>query len=398
MRTSARDVRMFCALATGVLMAIGGTALAPRASSTPADPVPRIVSSAVVHNPLVALDTASSTTRVRYSSTSVRGRPTEMTGTVLLPRSTPPRGGWPLAVWNHMTVGAADSCAPSTGHATHPERPRMTSGDLIVGHLLEAGFAVVRPDFEGIGGPGPHPYLIGDSLARSAIDMAVAASRDDARIGRDVVVAGHSEGAVAALFAASRPGTEWQGLRVRGVAALAPPTQVARMLDAASIVPVAGPAINELMGLAALLGYGAAAADPEFEQLMLNGGGLSSAARRLVPQVEKRCYVGLTAPDSFGGLAPTQLLGRRGAELKARLLTILDRNDVAHLQFSPELPVRIEAGTVDTVSPQPFVSELANTYRDAGVRVTYNERFIGHPGVAAEPGATSIARWLVGQV
>ncbi|MCK8613853.1 hypothetical protein [Gordonia sp. C13] len=110
MRTSARDVRMFCALATGVLMAIGGTALAPRASSTPADPVPRIVSSAVVHNTPVALDTASSTTRVRYSSTSVRGRPTEMTGTVLLPRSAPPRGGWPLAVWNHMTVGAADSC------------------------------------------------------------------------------------------------------------------------------------------------------------------------------------------------------------------------------------------------------------------------------------------------
>ncbi|WP_461417582.1 lipase family protein [Gordonia sp. GN26] len=297
-----------------------------------------------------------------------------------------------------MTVGAADACAPSAGHANHPERPRMTSGDLIVGHLLDAGFAVVRPDFEGISGPGPHPYLIGGSLARSAIDLAVAASRVDARIGRDVVVAGHSEGAVAALFAASRPDTEWHGLRVRAVAALAPPTQVARMLDAASGVPVAGPAINELMGLAALLGYGAAAADPGFEQLMLHGGGLSPAARRLVPHVEQRCYVGLTQFDSYGGLAPAQLLGPQGARLKAGLLTILDRNDVAHLRFSPGLPVRIEAGAVDTVSPQPFVSDLVRSYRRAGVQVTYNERVIGHAGVAAEPGgAKEVARWLIGQ-
>lgn len=399
MRTSARHrAKIFCALIAGALMTIGGTAPAPPAFSAPADSVPHIVSSETVHTSVVALDAASSTTRIRYRSTSVRGTPTEMTGTVLLPRSAPPRDGWPLAVWNHMTVGAADSCAPSGGHAGHPELPRMTSGDLIVSHLLDAGFAVVRPDFEGIGGPGPHPYLIGDSLARSAIDMAVAASRADSRIGRDVVVAGHSEGAVAALFAASRPESEWRGLQLRGVAALAPPTQVARMLDAVSAVPVAGPAINELMGLAALIGYGAAAADPDFGQLMLNGG-LSPAARRLVPQVEQRCYVGLTGFDSFGGLAPAQLLGPRGSQLKTDLMSILDRNDVAHLRFSPGLPVRVEAGTTDTVSPQPLVSELVQTYRRSGVRVTYNERLIGHAGVATEPGgAEGVARWLIRQV
>ncbi len=360
--------------------------------------VPRIVDSETVTDPVIALPQAGSTLRVRYSSTSVRGLPTEMTGTLLTPSTRPPAGGWPLAVWNHMTVGAADRCAPSQAHAGHSELPRMTSGDGIVGRLLDAGFAVARPDFEGIGGPGPHPYLIGDSLARSTVDMALAVADHDRRIGRDVVVAGHSEGAVAALAAAARPLSEWGDLRLRAVSALAPPTQVAALLDGASHVPVSGPAINELMGLAALIGYGAAAADPEFDELMSNGG-LSAAASRLRPQVEARCYADLTSPDSFGGLAPAQLLGPRGDEMKAALLKVLRDNDVDQLRFDRGLPVRIDSGTVDTVSPQPLVSGLVQTYRRAGVRVTYSDRFTGHAGVATDrANAATIAAWLIAQV
>lgn len=360
--------------------------------------VPRIIDTESVDDRTVALPQADSTLRVRYTSTSVRGVPTVMSGTLLTPSTPPPAGGWPLAVWNHMTVGAADDCAPSAAHAGHPELPRMVSGDAIVSRLLDAGFVVARPDFEGIGEPGPHPYLIGDSLARSTIDMALAAADHDARIGRDVVVAGHSEGAVAALAAAARPSSEWGRLRLRAVSALAPPTQVADLLDAASHVPVAGPAVNELMGLTALIGSGAAAADPAFDELMDNGG-LSNAARALRPQVETRCYADLTAPDSFGGLAPAQLLGPRGDEMKQALTTILRSNDVARLRFSPDLPVRIDSGTVDTVSPQLLVSGLARDYRRAGVRVTYAARFTGHAGVATDRDtAAVIARWLVSQI
>ncbi|WP_084817350.1 lipase family protein [Gordonia sp. HS-NH1] len=367
-------------------------------SVTVSHAVPRIIDTEMVADRTVALPQADSTLRVRYTSTSIRGVPTVMSGTLLTPPTPPPAGGWPLAVWNHMTVGAADACAPSVAHAGHSELPRMTSGDGIVARLLDAGFVVVRPDFEGIGGPGPHPYLIGDSLARSAIDMALAAADHDPRIGRNVVVAGHSEGAVAALSAAARPSSEWGPLRLRAVSALAPPTRVADLLDGASNVPVAGPAVNELMGLAALIGSGAAAADPAFDELMDNGG-LSARARELRPQVETRCYADLTAADSFGGLAPTQLLGPRGEEMKQRLLTTLRNNDVARLRFSKALPVRVDSGIVDTVSPQPLVAGLVDTYRRSGVSVTYTDHFTGHPGVATDPrNAATIADWLIGRV
>ena len=45
--------------------------------------VPRIVDSETVTDPIVALPQAGSTLRVRYSSTSIHGLPTEMTGTLL---------------------------------------------------------------------------------------------------------------------------------------------------------------------------------------------------------------------------------------------------------------------------------------------------------------------------
>ncbi|GAB44161.1 hypothetical protein GOTRE_060_00690 [Gordonia terrae NBRC 100016] len=407
---SARDTRraggrrpasvfLAAGMACAAVLAGGGPSWAAPAEGAPAvqQVIPRIIDIESVTDRTIALPQADSTLRVRYTSTSVRGVPTVMSGTLLTPSTPPPPGGWPLAVWNHMTVGAADVCAPSAAHAGHPELPRMVSGDAIVSRLLDAGFVVARPDFEGIGSPGPHPYLIGRSLARSTIDMALAAADHDARIGRDVVVAGHSEGAVAALSAAGRPSSEWGHLRLRGVSALAPPTRVADLLDGASNIPVAGPAIDELMGLAALIGSGAAAADPGFDALMENGG-LSARARALRPQVETRCYADLTAPDSFGGLAPTQLLGPRGDEMKRELLEVLRANDVARLRFPPGLPVRIDSGTVDTVSPQPLVSGLVDTYRRAGVSVTYSDHFTGHPGVATDrDNAAVIARWLVAQ-
>lgn len=397
-RTICRTLASVLAVvAIGVPAVPAGAGPSAPAGAGPGSDTPAVLAAEIVAEPPVAVD-AGTTYRLRYSSTSVRGAPTEMTGTLVLPAGRAPAGGWPLAVWNHMTVGAADRCAPSTATPTHPELSRMTSGDRLITHLLHGGFAVVRPDFEGIGGPGAHPYLIGDSLARSAIDAAVAVARYDARIGRDVVVAGHSEGSVAALAAGAQSADQWHGMRLRAVAALAPPTQVATILDALSGVPVAGPAINELVGLAALLGSGAAAADPDFDDL-LRGGGLSRPAAALLGHIEDRCYAELTEPDSFGGLAPAEFFGPRGAEMKAQLVQILEHNDVANVRIPEAVPVRLDAGWVDTVAAQPLVSRLADTYRRHGMSVTYADHPVGHAGVATEPAAASeIARWLIAQM
>jgi dipeptidyl aminopeptidase/acylaminoacyl peptidase len=74
----------------------------------------------------------------------------------------------------------------------------------LLNRWLKAGYAVVQTDYEGLGTPGDHPYLIGVSEGRSVLDMVRAARKLDSSLGKRVVIAGHSQGGHAALWAASR--------------------------------------------------------------------------------------------------------------------------------------------------------------------------------------------------
>ena len=72
----------------------------------------------------------------------------------------------------------------------------------MLGRWLKAGYAIVRTDYEGLGTPGDHPYLIGRSEGHSVLDAARAARKLDSGIGKRVVIAGHSQGGQSALWAA----------------------------------------------------------------------------------------------------------------------------------------------------------------------------------------------------
>ena len=87
---------------------------------------------------------------------------------------------------------------------------------------LKAGYAVVRTDYEGLGTPSAHPYLIGVSEGRAVLDMVRAARKLDRSLGKQVVIAGHSQGGHAALWAGSLAGKWTPELDVRGTLALAP--------------------------------------------------------------------------------------------------------------------------------------------------------------------------------
>ena len=41
--------------------------------------------------------------------------------------------------------------------------------------LVDAGYVVAATDYEGLGTPGVHPYLVGESEGRSVLDAARAA-------------------------------------------------------------------------------------------------------------------------------------------------------------------------------------------------------------------------------
>jgi len=143
------------------------------------------------------LNAAAVAQRILYTSTDVRWKAgiVPVSGTLYLPRGTPPTGGWPLLAWAHGTLGVADVCAPSW--AQH--RPRDAT---YLNRWLEQGFAVVATDYQGLGGPGPHPYLIWEAEGRSVLDSARAAlSAHHGRIANAVVITGQSQGAGSSLGA-----------------------------------------------------------------------------------------------------------------------------------------------------------------------------------------------------
>ena len=89
-----------------------------------------------------------------YSSTSGVGDPVPIfvSGQLLLPKPAAPAGGWPIVAWEHGTTGIAAVCAPSWRGWSSRDRAYLN-------HWLDEGFAVVATDYQGLGTPGPHPYL-----------------------------------------------------------------------------------------------------------------------------------------------------------------------------------------------------------------------------------------------
>lgn len=141
--------------------------------------------------------TAAQSRRILYTSRDVRWNAgiIPVSGTLYLPQGKPPAGGWPLIAWAHGTLGVADSCAPSwTTHA-----PRDAT---YINQWLQQGFAVVATDYQGLGGPGPHPYLIWEAEGRSVLDSVRAALQAyPQRLANSLVITGQSQGSGASLGA-----------------------------------------------------------------------------------------------------------------------------------------------------------------------------------------------------
>lgn len=347
---------------------------------------------------LVRLQAAARTDVVQFRSRDLHGREIVQSGTVAIPHGTPPPGGWPVVSFFHVTTGAGDRCAPSTATADNPELERLTRSDAVATLLVRAGVVVARPDGEGIGTPGAHPYLVGASLARSQADI-VRATRDlHPGAGRRWAAAGHSEGGVASLWSAALGQAMAPELDLRAAAAFAPVTRIREQVDLLRHVPVTGPGVDGLSALAALIITGAAQASPRLAEL-LEHGALSPAATRLLGHVEERCLAELARRDSWGGLAPAQIPGPRFAEARPLFYGVLERNDWRRAALG-SLPVRVDHGALDAVAPIALTEATVLEQRSRGARITYRRWptathvDIANPSQAARE---SVA-WLVEQL
>jgi hypothetical protein len=330
---------------------------------------------------------------VSFPARSIDGAEQEQTGILQLPVSPAPAGGYPIVVFGHMTTGGAASAAPSIGGPGHPEWRRMSQGDMLCQSLVDRGVAVLRPDYEGIGGPGIHPYLIGASLAESMRAMMRARITFDERLGDTWIAAGHSEGAVAALHASAIPEPDPRS-RLAGTAAFAPVTRMDLSIRWATRVAARFPGSGVVSALIALMLRGAATTD-ERMRVLIASEGLSPAAKARWADLDRLCLTELAAPASWGALAPGLIGGRDGAELFGRLFASFRENEVGALTGF-RAPVRIDAARFDEVAPAPLSAALLRRYRNAGVDLTARWWPTHHSGVMhAGQASAQAADWIV---
>ncbi|WP_420383423.1 lipase family protein [Novosphingobium sp.] len=141
---------------------------------------------------------AASGTRLLYMSTSGVGQPAPVlvSGQLLLPKTAMPKGGWPIIAWEHGTTGIADICAPSWRGYSGRDRAYLN-------RWLDEGFAIVATDYQGLGTPGPHPYLLYRAEGYSALDAVRAALQQFAgSLRNQIILVGQSQGSGAALGSA----------------------------------------------------------------------------------------------------------------------------------------------------------------------------------------------------
>ena len=99
--------------------------------------------------------------------------------------------GGPTAV-SGLPVRAHDGCAGGRAQRrgvqsrdngcgfqlrTVEHRPVVLAAIDGLTRILQAGDVVVAPDYQGLGTPGPHPYLVGDAEATATLDEVRAARR-----------------------------------------------------------------------------------------------------------------------------------------------------------------------------------------------------------------------------
>jgi predicted esterase len=328
---------------------------------------------------LAPLADARYTKLVLYSSRTPQGKRTAVSGTVSVPRGKPPKGGWPVISWAHGTTGVADVCAPSRNSAF--------SSYLysVFNEWLRAGYAIAQTDYQGLGTPGKHPYLIGKAEGRSVLDIVKAARRLDPDLSRRFLISGHSQGGHAALFAAGEARSWTPRLRLRGTASFAPGSHILEQVPLLSVFT----SPNPLTGLGTIIVYGASTQSSAIDVNQL----LSDEVLALYPLLQTQCIGELIGPSSLGGIPPSQLQ-RPGADLSPLNPVLAAMNPLV----KSAAPILIAQGADDSTVFPIFTDQLNTELVNAGNQVTYSKYTgVGHGDIvsAAAPETLAFFRSLL---
>ncbi len=305
---------------------------------------------------------------VLYRSVDPKGETVAVSGVVAVPRGEAPAGGWPLISWAHGTTGIADACAPSRDtDENYPAHAYIARTRVVQQRLLDAGYAVAMTDYQGLGTPGRHSYLIGEAQARAVADMARAARELAPSIGTRWATIGHSQGGQAAIFT-NAIGPAWTPeLQLVGAAALAPANNNGSRLALLRSAAAVGPAADMTERRAAL----------PFAPLVIAGaetaGGFDPAAF-LTPQaveklklVDDNCIPALSTREQWTGIGVHEVVTPTGDLSGIR--AVLDANEPTAVRSG--LPLLVIQGRRDVIVVPEGTDAMVAQLRAAGTPVDY---------------------------
>jgi hypothetical protein len=170
---------------------------------------------------------AGGMTRAVYASvTGYSGASSEVSGAFFIPKGDPPHGGWPVVSFAHGTTGLTRDCGPS-------DKPELMGYASTVAGLLTLGYAVAFTDYQGLGGPGAHPYLEPQTAAYNVIDAVRALHRLYPTTSPRWLAIGGSQGGQAAWAANELSDQYGAGLQLVGSVAIAPAVNLSELSDLA---------------------------------------------------------------------------------------------------------------------------------------------------------------------
>jgi len=332
-------------------------------------------------NGRVGLPSASKTILVLYRSLDPKGKPIAVSGTIDLPKGKAPKGGFKSISWAHGTTGAADICAPSRNAAGNPADGYIAYATASYDGWLKAGRAVLRTDYEGLGTPGPHRYLVGASEGRGVIDIVLAARELYPALSKDYLIGGHSQGGHGGLFAGSLAPKLAPKLNLKGVFVYAP---ASHLWEQGQAIGSLGAGFEGLSGVAIMIMYSAAreaGVDPSTL--------VTAEIAAKLGLIEEACSAQLA--QALGTVQPKDLLkpGVTTASIDAALKAMNPNVKI-------KAPVLILQGLGDSTVFPAFTQALVNELKQSGDKVDY-KTFAGlsHSGVVTDAAVkNAVSAWI----
>jgi pimeloyl-ACP methyl ester carboxylesterase len=289
--------------------------------------------------------------QVLHWSRTAEDRPVAVSATVVAPtaESATPR---PIFAYAHGTTGLGDQCALSTQIANG------TAVELsLLPVLVSQGLTVVIPDYQGLGTPGDHPYLVGQSEGRNLLDGIRAAGRLEGTGSSPeskAIVWGHSQGGGAAAFTAELQPTYAPDVPLVGAIAGAPPADVA--------TSSLGAVNSSYRGFVPMIIAGLRAGYPE---LAADDGALGAEGRQALADVSGTClsealaaFNGRDVEALFAGLPVDDPLWQEA----------LAANRAG--DRPTDVPIFIYHGADDDLVPPAMSESLFERYCAAGVNAS----------------------------